>query len=89
MPKRITATQLARNLSRVLDAVVHRGEEVVIIRNNQLIARIVPGVPSMTALEAMTDLYQTLPVGAGDTWIRDSRQGGTVLSEKIKDPWDT
>ncbi len=89
MAKRITATQLARSLKRVLDGVEHRGEEVVIIRNNQLIARIVPGVQQMTALEALSDLYQTLPNDAGKDWVKDARKLRGRYSDFLRNPWDT
>jgi antitoxin (DNA-binding transcriptional repressor) of toxin-antitoxin stability system len=41
--KTIRATELARNLRRVLDRVVTDGEEVVIERNHEQLARLVAG----------------------------------------------
>jgi antitoxin (DNA-binding transcriptional repressor) of toxin-antitoxin stability system len=41
--KTISATELARNLRRVLDRVVTDGEEVVIERNHEQLARLVAG----------------------------------------------
>jgi hypothetical protein len=38
------------------------------------IAHIVPGAVYLTALEAMTDLYNTLPEDAAAGWFEDSRQ---------------
>jgi antitoxin (DNA-binding transcriptional repressor) of toxin-antitoxin stability system len=59
--KTITATELARNLRRVLDSVVSEGEEIVIERNHEQIARLVAGPGRQNALEAIADLYRTLP----------------------------
>ena len=39
----------------------------------------------MTALEAMADLYHTLPPNAAEDWAKESRMHGK-LSEEIRDP---
>ena len=88
--KTITATNLARNLRRVLDRLAIEGEEIVIERNRQQVARLVPGPARQTALEAMADLYRTLPEDAAATWEADSRKGrwkGSRLDKGIRDPW--
>jgi len=69
----ITATELARNLRRVLDRLAVEGEEIVIERNGEPVARLVPSPARQTALEAMADLYRTLPKEAAATWEADSR----------------
>jgi antitoxin (DNA-binding transcriptional repressor) of toxin-antitoxin stability system len=86
----ITATELARNLRRVLDRLAVEGEEVVIERNREQVARLVPGPARQTALEAMADLYRTLPEDAAATWEADSRRGrwrGSRLDKGVRDPW--
>ena len=83
--KTITATELARNLKRVLDQVEFQGEELAVVRNNQPIARIVPGTTRQTALQAMADLYRTLPEEAAVDWMRHSRFA--KLSSKARNPW--
>jgi antitoxin (DNA-binding transcriptional repressor) of toxin-antitoxin stability system len=88
--KTITATELARNLRRVLDGVVADGEEVVIERNHEQIARLVAGPGSQNALEAMADLYRTLPEDVAATWERDARTTrwrGSNLAKGLRDPW--
>ena len=88
--KTITATHLARNLRRVLDRLVIEGEEIVIERNREQVARLLPGPARQTALEAMADLYRTLPEDAAATWEADSRKGrwrGSRLDKGIRDPW--
>jgi antitoxin (DNA-binding transcriptional repressor) of toxin-antitoxin stability system len=59
--KTITVAELARNLRRVLDSIVADGEEIVIERNHQQIARLVAVPVRQNALEAMADLYRILP----------------------------
>ena len=67
--KTITATELARNLRQILDRLVADGEEIVVERNHQRVARILPGPGRQTALEAMADLYRTLPDDAAAGWV--------------------
>jgi hypothetical protein len=51
------------------------------------VAKIIPGPATMTALEAMSDLYRTLPEDAGATWIKDSREGAAADLSEVRDPW--
>ncbi len=89
--KTITATELARNLSRVLDRLAARGEAIIVERNHRQVARIIPEHTYQTALEAMGDLYRTLPDEAAVGWLVDGRtqpaQDGTVAS--VRNPWAT
>lgn len=87
----ITATELARNLRQVLDRLAVEQSEIVIERNHQPVGRLLPGAGRMTALEAMADLYQTLPETAGHDWLSDSRSSDLVdvVTEEIRDPWDS
>lgn len=87
--KTITATELARNLRQVLDRLSVESEEIVIERNHQQIGRLVPWPGRQSALEAMADLYRTLPEAAGRGWLHDSRRGSadTTLDEELRNPW--
>ncbi len=88
--KTITATELARNLRRVLDRLAIEGEEIVVERNHEQVARLLPGPGRQTALEAMGDLYRTLPDDAARTWEADSRQSrwkGRRLEQGVRNPW--
>jgi len=82
----MTATELARNLKKALDRVEFGGEEILVVRNNQKIARLLPGPANMTALEAMADLYRTLPEDAATGWLEESRMP-EKLAEEMEDPW--
>ncbi|MBU2602231.1 MAG: type II toxin-antitoxin system Phd/YefM family antitoxin [Actinobacteria bacterium] len=85
----ITATELARNLREVLDRLAIEGEEIIVVRNHRQVARILPGPGHQTALEAMADLYRTLPAEAGAGWLADSRDlpGTGALDDELRDPW--
>ncbi len=86
----ITATELARNLRQILDHMVSGGEEIVIERNHQQVARMIPGAARQTALQAMADLYRTLPEKAAVDWEKDSRSlTEETVAEGTRDPWDS
>lgn len=89
--KVISATELARNLSQVLNKLASKGEEIIVERNHRQVARIVPGRSHQTALEAMSDLYRTLPESAAASWLEDGRaqpvNDQSVTS--VRDPWGT
>jgi antitoxin (DNA-binding transcriptional repressor) of toxin-antitoxin stability system len=88
--KTITATELARNLREILDRLAVEHEELVIERNHRQVARLVPGPGRLTALEALADVYRTLPDDAAATWEADSRVSGLQgerLPKGVRDPW--
>ena len=83
----ITATELARKFKQMMNLVEFQGEELIIVRNNHQVAKIIPGPATMTALEAMSDLYRTLPDDAGAEWVSESRVGATDNLTSLRDPW--
>ncbi len=87
--RKITATELARNTREVLESLATQGGEVIIERNNRQVAKLVGGPAQQTALEAMADLYRTLPSEAAETWEQDAANaiGGEFLDEGSRDPW--
>jgi PHD/YefM family antitoxin component YafN of YafNO toxin-antitoxin module len=83
----VTATELARNFRTMLDKVEFKHEELIVIRNNHEVARIIPGPATMTALEAMANIYRTLPEEAADSWFKDARHTEKGLKDEVSDPW--
>ena len=84
----ITATELARNLRDVLDRLTTERQELVIERHRRQVARLVPLPGRETALEALTDLYRTLPEEAAAGWLEAARDGlGEALEDEPRDPW--
>jgi len=88
--KRLSATNVARNFSAVLDEVERDQEEIVLVRNQRQVARLVPEAPRQDALEVFGDLYRTIDDKTADALsasiaaTRKSRRGR--LSE-LRDPW--
>ena len=92
MKSTITTTELARNLSRILDQLVNEGGEIVIERNSRRVARLTAAPVQQSALEAMADLYRTLPEDAAAGWEGDSRRyspKNASLDKGVRDPWDS
>lgn len=84
----ISATELARNTSKILDQVVSRGESVAVERNRAVIAQIVPPTRTMNAAEAIAGLEGCLSEEEGTRWLRDSRnEGPQEFDQSVVDPW--
>ena len=81
----VSTTEFAKNLKTMLDSIEFQGEEIILTRSKHEIARIIPGSPHLTAIQAMGDLFRTLPEVAAAEWVADGRIAGT-LSE-LRDPW--
>lgn len=84
--RKITATELARNLRTVLDCVMETGEEYVVERSKRAVARVSPTPGHQTAEQALADLYRTLDEAA-EGWLEDAARGNEALSDKLRDPW--
>jgi antitoxin (DNA-binding transcriptional repressor) of toxin-antitoxin stability system len=82
----ITATDLSRNFRVMLNRVEFQREELLIVRNNCPVARLIPDLGKMTAVEAFSDLYRILPHEAGENWLADSRLEDDNTGE-VRDPW--
>jgi antitoxin (DNA-binding transcriptional repressor) of toxin-antitoxin stability system len=80
----ISATELARNTSKILDRVVSRGKGVAVERNRAVIARILPPARTMTAAEALAGLDAGLSPEQAAAWLRDSRE---EFDQAVRDPW--
>jgi hypothetical protein len=83
----MSVTDFSRRMKDVLNQVEFQGEEVVLVRNNKKLAKLIPQSSGGTALEVMADLYATLPEIAADAWLEDSR--GRNNAGEIRDPWAT
>jgi len=85
--KTMTATEVSRNFSRVLDTLERGDKEIVVLRGRHPVARLVPGAPRMTALEALGDLYRTLDDAEGKAWLDDMAGADRRLGREVRDPW--
>jgi antitoxin (DNA-binding transcriptional repressor) of toxin-antitoxin stability system len=88
--KRLSATAVARNFSAVLDAVEQDQEEIVLVRNERQVARLIPEAPRQDALAVLGDLYRTLDdetaagLSAAIASQRKKRRGRVT---ELRDPW--
>jgi prevent-host-death family protein len=88
--KRLSATNVARNFSAVLDEVERDEEEIVLVRNQRQVARLIPEAPRQDALEVFGDLYRTIDddtaeaLSAAIAATRKSRRGRV---SELRDPW--
>jgi len=88
--KTLTVTEVARNFSAVMDRLEAEQEEVVLIRNNKPIARLVPEPPAQNALEVLGDLYRTLDEETADALIEAIKSGKKAEHgrlDELRDPW--
>ena len=85
-----SVTQVARNFSAVLDALARDQEEIVLLRNQRPIARLVPEAPHQDALSVFGDLYRTVDdetaeaLSAAIASSRKSRRGRVA---ELGGPW--
>lgn len=88
--KRLSATDVARNFSAVLDAVERDQEEIVLVRNRRQVARLVPEAAQQDAVPVFGDLYRTLDdqtadaLSAAITAQRKRRRGRVT---ELRNPW--
>lgn len=88
--KTLSATEVARNFSAVLDAVERDQEEIVLVRNARRIARLVPDVPAQDALQVFGDLYRTLDEETAEALsaaIASQRKSRRSRVSALRDPW--
>lgn len=80
----ISATDLARNTRKILDAVAGQGETVLVERNHVAIACIVPPEPVISASQALAGFRPLLTPQQAAGWLQDSRN---AFDEGLTDPW--
>ena len=72
--RRVTATELARTLSDLLDAVEHSGESLLVVRQGREVARIEPvSAANGSAVKALLGHGRRDPAWAGE--LADLRAG--------------
>ena len=88
--KTLTVTEVARKFSAVMDEVERDQEEIILVRNQKTIARLVPESAAQNALEVLGDLYRTLDDNTADALVSAigiaRKVGGNTLNA-LRDPW--
>ena len=88
--KTLSVTDFARNFSAVLDDLERDQEEVVLVRNQRQVARLVPEAPRQDALSVFGDLYRTLDdetAEALSATIASHRKCRRGRVSELRDPW--
>lgn len=85
-----SVTDVSRNFSAVLDDLEHDQEEVVLVRNQRRIARLVPEPPQQDALSVFGDLYRTLDDETAEALsaaIASQRRRRRGRLAELRNPW--
>ena len=88
--KKLTVTEVARNFSAVMDGLERDQEEIIVLRNQRTIARLVPESPEQNALEVLGDLYRTLDDKTADALVEAigvGRKGKGKTVSALRNPW--
>lgn len=73
-----------------MDGIETEQEEIVLMRNNRPIARLIPEPLAQTALEVLGDLYRTLDDKTADALVKSinaSRKAGKHTIKELRNPW--
>ena len=88
--KILTITEAARNFSAVIERVERDQEEVILVRNQKKIARLVPELTEQNALQVLGDLYGTLDENTADALLKAisrSKKGKGKTIAGMRNPW--
>jgi antitoxin (DNA-binding transcriptional repressor) of toxin-antitoxin stability system len=88
--KTLSVTEVARNFSAVLDTVERDQEEILLVRNQRHVARLVPESARQDALSVFGDLYRTLDdrtAGALSAAIASGRRRRRGRVSELRNPW--
>jgi antitoxin (DNA-binding transcriptional repressor) of toxin-antitoxin stability system len=88
LPTKVTSTELARNLSDILNRIQYRGERFIVERNGQVIADIRPAEKTkiLTVAEFL-ELWKSLP-RADDKFADDLEEILAMQSRTAPPEWD-
>jgi antitoxin (DNA-binding transcriptional repressor) of toxin-antitoxin stability system len=90
MKTKITATELARNLSDILNRVRYRGESFIVERSGEVIAELKPS-PARRAFTVgdFVEFWKTVPKPDPEFW-NDVEQAHREMNQPLPEPsaWD-
>ena len=84
--------EAVRNFSAVLVSLESEQEEILLVRNDHPVARLVPEPESMDALGVFGDLHGTLDEETADEMLRGieaSRSNSNMTLKQLRNPWDS
>ena len=83
----MTATEVSRNFSRVLDSLDAEQETVLIMRNKRPVARLVHEPKRMTFKEIINGIRGSITEEEGEQWLKDIKAIDRTLASDLRDPW--
>ena len=86
MELRITATELARRLGDILGKIRYRGDEFVVERNGEPVARLGP-IPAQNAGSLGEGLRAWVEAGPGDSSFADDLERVRRADRPPTNPW--
>jgi prevent-host-death family protein len=89
MATKITATELARNLSDVLNRVRYKGESFEVTRGGETLAELKPTGRKRATVRDLIELLDNGPKPDPDFW-KDVEEAHRMMNEPLPDPpsWD-
>ncbi len=90
--KTVLVAEAVRNFSAVLVSLESEQEEILLVRNDHPVARLVPEPESMDALGVFGDLHGTLDDETASEMVRgieDSRSKSNMTINQLRNPWDS
>jgi antitoxin (DNA-binding transcriptional repressor) of toxin-antitoxin stability system len=86
----LTITEVARNFSAIIDKVEAEQEDIILIRNQRAVTRLVPEPPAQNAVEVLGDLYRTLDNSTANALakaIKSGRKSKRGTLRELRNPW--
>ena len=90
--KTVLVAEAVRNFSAVLVSLESEQEEILLVRNDHPVARLVPEPESMDALGVFGDLHGTLDDETASEMLRGieaSRGKSNMTINQLRNPWDS
>ena len=85
METKITATELARNLSDILNRVRYKGESFLVLRGGETIAELIPTETKRSTLADLVDLLETGPKPDPEFWD-DVEEAHRLMNQPLPPP---
>jgi len=90
--KTVLVAEAVRNFSAVLVSLESKQEEILLVRNDHPVARLVPEPESMDAVSVFGDLHGTLDDETASEMLRGieaSRSKSIMTINQLRNPWDS
>lgn len=90
--KTLSVAEAAQNFGAVLVSLEDEQEEILLVRNNHPVARLVPEPESLDAAAMLGDLHGTLDDQTADELlhaVESSRNKPNAGLNQLRNPWDS